>query len=140
MQPGQEPADKERQLPWGRIGWIVLFCMIVLSMAMNAIYRDVGNKAAIERVRQAEEYATNGPKAAPPRASASAPADKAFSAEEAEREMAERERAVREKFDADMNKRDDENRRRMERSNRDYEREKRREAAELRARQASRIP
>ncbi len=54
--------------------------------------------------------------------------------------MAERERAVREKFDAEMNRRDDENRRKMERANRDFERERRREAAELRARQFSRIP
>jgi hypothetical protein len=140
MPSGQQPAETERQLPWGRIGWLVLFCMIVLTMALNAIYRDVGNKAAIERVRQAEEYMTNGPKAAPAKAVESAKGAQPFSAEQAEREMAERERAVRAQVEADLTRKEDENRRRMERTNRDYERERRREAAELRARQANRIP
>ena len=138
MQPGQDPADTERHLPWGRIAWLVFFCMIVLMIAMNAMYRDVGNKAALERVRQAEEMMTDGPKAAP--AKAQAQAEKPFSAEEAEREMAERERAVRAQFENDLARKEDENRRKMERTNRDFERERRREAAELRARQNSRIP
>jgi hypothetical protein len=138
MQPGQDPHDKERHLPWGRIGWIVLFSMLVLSMAMNAIFRDVGNKAAVERVRQAEEAMTNGPKPAPVKVQPQA--DKPFSAEEAEREMAERERAVRAQVEGDLARKEDENRRKMERTNRDFDAQRRREAAELHARQNSRIP
>ena len=138
MLPGQNPADTERQLPWGRIGWLIFFCMIVLMIAVNAMYRDVGNKAALERVRQAEEAMTNGTKPAPVKAQAQA--DKPFSAEDAEREMAERERAARAQVESDLARKEDENRRKMERTNRDYERERRREAAELRARQNSRIP
>lgn len=54
MQPGQNPADTERQPPWAGIGWLIFFCMIVLMIAVNAMYRGVGNKAAIERERRRE--------------------------------------------------------------------------------------
>jgi hypothetical protein len=130
----------ERELPWRRIGWVVFFGMVVLGVAANAIMRDTSNKRAIERVRQAEDLMTNGPKPVPSKAAVPAPDAKPFSAEEAEREMAERESAARAAVENDLTRKDDENRRKMERTNRDFERERRREAAELRARQASRIP
>ena len=140
-QPGQPPAEASRRpAPWGLFGLVVIGFVVVLAVAANVVYRDARYQAAMERVRQAEEYAINGPKEVPAAKVVPAAVDKPFSAEEAEREMAERGRAVREKFEADMQKRDDDNRRKMERANRDYEREKRREAAELRARQAARIP
>ena len=53
MDPRQPQDGSEGELPWRRIGWIIFFCMIVLMIAVNAMFREVGYKTQIERARQA---------------------------------------------------------------------------------------
>lgn len=58
-----QPAEASRRpAPWGLIGLVVIGFVVVLAVAANVVYRDARYQAAMERVRQAEEYANNGPK------------------------------------------------------------------------------